>query len=247
MGGGGGKSRSTEQSTTVQLPPGLEHGANEIMAAGMKTAALPYTPNRGITIAAFNPAQRAALRNQNQAAGAYGLETAPLAFMEAQRDPTTGIMGYSTGSLYDAMIEQSVSPELQERRAQILENYDRAADRIYASAGIDPLSRGEVIERGGGNLDAEAAMPGAFMYRPNSNAAQNARDYRNARDDRVTPGSRSSSNFAGSKWDGPMDMIDGGGPGKSGGSFKGGGLLSDAANIATGRATGRNKDDEDTA
>lgn len=242
MGGGGGKSRSTEQSTTVQLPPGLEQGANEILAAGMKTAALPYTPNRGITIAAFNPAQKAALRNQNQAAGAYGLETAPLAFMEAQRDPTTGIMGYSTGSLYDAMIEQSVSPELQERRRQILDNYDRAADRVYATAGIDPLSRGEVIQRGGGNLEADSTMYSAGGRTP----PRGYRDYRNARDDRVTPGSRSSSSARESKWDGPLDMIDGGGPGRSGGSFKGGGLLSDAANIATGRSrSNRDKDDED--
>jgi hypothetical protein len=54
-----------------------------------------------------------------------------------------------------------------------------------------------------------------------------------ARDGRATPSGGGGGGFFG--YDSPIDMIDRGGPGASGGAFQGGGRMSDIANAVTGR------------
>lgn len=139
--GGGGKGSSTQ---TVELPKSLEIGAEEAIAAGLRSAALPYAPNRGITIAALDPMQTAAMSSANSAAGAFGLPIAQ-ANIPAPQTASNGIQGYSTGALYDAMRTQSMPQDQQAMREALLNSYAAAAGRIIPNPAFgDVPSGGEV-------------------------------------------------------------------------------------------------------
>ncbi len=130
---GGGKGGSEE--TTVKLPPELEKGAIGALAGALRSAALPYTPNRGATIAAFSPQQQAAFEGANQAAAAFGMPTGGGGYLPQAETTAQGYKGYSTGGLYDQMLNQSVSPENQAARAAILGDYAHTADQIKPLGG----------------------------------------------------------------------------------------------------------------
>jgi len=123
MGGGkGGK-----DVTKVELPEELQEGAKGVLAAAMQSAALPYSPNRGVSIAAFTPQQQAAFQGANAAAQAFGLPAASNQQM-AQANPTpersaNGVMGYSTGKLFDQNKNASMSQEDQRKRDDLLKYY----------------------------------------------------------------------------------------------------------------------------
>lgn len=142
--GGGGKSRKVETTQNVNLPPGLEQGANEVLAAGLRSAALPYSPNRGVTVAAFSPQQVSAMRGANTQAQAFGLGAAPLDIRTPEQT-SSGIYGYSTGGLYDEAVQRSTTPEQREARQGLLSSFQNAAGRVYDAAGIDPFDPGSPL------------------------------------------------------------------------------------------------------
>lgn len=139
--GGGGKSRKVESTQNVNLPPGLEQGANEVLAAGLRSASLPYSPNRGVTVAAFTPQQVKAMQGANTQAEAFGLEAAPIAYPTPEVSDQ-GILGYSTGAMYDKMVDRSTTPEQRAERQGLLQSFRNASGRVYDAANIDPLNPG---------------------------------------------------------------------------------------------------------
>lgn len=147
MGGKGGSS-----TTKVELPPELQQGAAEVLAAGLRSASLPYSPNRGVTVAAFTPQQKQAMRGATRGARAFGLARdgkVDFGLPQAQRNDM-GIKGYSTAPLYDEMINQSITPERQAEQQGIMQGFRNAAGRTYEAADIDPTDTGTPLPTGSG-------------------------------------------------------------------------------------------------
>lgn len=133
MSGGGGKGGETQSS--VQIDPRLQEGASQTLAAALESASIPYTPNRGITVAALSPAEMTAQNTaMSSPAGAFGLAVPDqAATRDYMPDPTgtnaMGITGYGTGAAYDEQIAASIPQSVQDERARIIAGYKDAAAR----------------------------------------------------------------------------------------------------------------------
>lgn len=112
MSGGGAKGGT--QTQTNEIDPALTAAARDALDMASAAAAIPYSPNRGIQIAAFTPQQEAAFAGSNQAARAFGMSPAAELSMPNVQTTASGVRGYSTGADYDQALNQSVSPELQQ-------------------------------------------------------------------------------------------------------------------------------------
>jgi hypothetical protein len=103
---GGGKGGS--QTTTVQIPPWLQEAAKRNIARADQTATIGYTPYYGPDVAALTPMQEAAMANTNQAALSFGLAAPsdPMAGIPLPQTFSGGVLGYSSGSLYDQALAE---------------------------------------------------------------------------------------------------------------------------------------------
>lgn len=128
--GGGGKGGSKE--TTVELPPELETGSAGAIGAAMQSAALPYKPNRGVTIAGFSPQQEAVFDGTNAAAAAFGLPIAQGNYLPEMETGAGGVKGYSTGALFDENVDKSMTEEDIIAREKLLENYGMIGDQVLS-------------------------------------------------------------------------------------------------------------------
>jgi len=131
MGGGGGKGGGS--SGSVKIDPRLQEGAVQAMTGSLRSAALPYRTNRGVSIAAFSPEQLAAFQGANSAASAYGFGGS--GHDEGTYLPTPelgagGVLGYSTGALYDENVARSLSDKDINARNKLLESYANSAEKI---------------------------------------------------------------------------------------------------------------------
>lgn len=110
MSGGGGKGGEKSQ----KMDPGLTAAARDALDFAAAGAAVPHSPNRGVSFAAFTPQQMAAFQGANEAASAFGLPTgSATSAMPAAEMSANGIRGYSTGALYDENKNKSMTPGLQ--------------------------------------------------------------------------------------------------------------------------------------
>lgn len=209
-GGKGGRS-----TTEVKIPEWLEAAGKEALARGRATADIGYTPYYGPDVAAMTPLQIASNQSLAGAAGAFGLGGGNLSMgTEGMPTPQTfdgGVQGYSSGSLYDQALR-----ELQMRRPG---QYD-AITGMY----IDPITGAPPALSFGPSVDPMAPMAAAPL----------------AFGDRGRDGMSGMSAGTGAAASGGMfggyrgigDMLDGGGPGRSGATFSGGGRVSGIANAA---------------
>lgn len=135
---GGGKGGSQEQSVT--LPPELMEGASAVLASALRSASLPYRPNRTPTIAAFSPQQMAAFEGANEAANAYGLPSADISgYLPAPEMSASGFSGYSTGDMYDEAVTNSMTAQDIALRDALLDSYAASASRVQAYEPFDSL------------------------------------------------------------------------------------------------------------
>lgn len=107
---------STSGTSEVALPPELRDAAINNINIGNEVAALGYTPNRGLKVAAMNPMQQAAALQANDAAGSFGMRNVDvgagtqqqqysrLTGLPAPQTASGGIQGYSAGHIYDDMV-----------------------------------------------------------------------------------------------------------------------------------------------
>ena len=150
MSGGGGKGGSQSTTTRVRLDPRIETAAAEAAAAGLRTAALPYRANRGVTVAGFSPQQMAAFEGADAAAGAFGLPSvaggvpgAPVVGDYIPEPTTTqgGFQGYSVAPVMDENIDLSTDEAYRNAVQRLLESYAEAADRVSPLGGSDKRGR----------------------------------------------------------------------------------------------------------
>ncbi len=115
MSGGGGKGGSSSSST--QIDPAITAAARDMLDTANAVSAIPYSPNRGVQVAAFTPQQEAAFKAADSAASAFGLPSAggsATSAIPAAEKSASGIAGYSFNKDYDATQKASVSPGLQD-------------------------------------------------------------------------------------------------------------------------------------
>lgn len=174
MAGGGGKGGKTTER--MELPPELQKASVGALGGGMAAASLPYAPNRGVSIAAFTPQEMAAFQGANSAASAFGLPTGGVfdTLPKAERG-AGGIAGYSTGALYDQIKNQSMSPQEQQARSNILSGYGNIAEQLGFATGMGGSGKGgggaKKPAAGGGSARPAVTATGA---RP---AGTSKRDY----------------------------------------------------------------------
>jgi len=110
-GGGGGKGTTTTKSE-VKIDPRMQEAALDLLDLSSSAAALPYSPNKGITLAAFTPQQQAAMGASNSMAASLGMQTGAVNLPTPQTN-NMGVQGYSTGGLYDEMKDASMGKGYQ--------------------------------------------------------------------------------------------------------------------------------------
>lgn len=138
MSGGGGKGGES----TVRMDRNLSGSAKDALDRAARASKIPYSPNRGVTIAAFTPQQQAAMANASAAAEAFGMAGGNPAAMPATETNAMGIEGYSTGALYDEMRDKSLSPTLQ-----------AAIDKFFISRNGGTAGAQQGSAGGGGVID----------------------------------------------------------------------------------------------
>jgi hypothetical protein len=98
----GGGSKTTE----VKIPEWLEDAAKSGLARADTVSRIPYAAYYGPSVAAMTPAQTAAMQNTNRAASAFGQSTVDPAAGMPEATNYNGMMAYSSGSGYDAALEE---------------------------------------------------------------------------------------------------------------------------------------------
>tara|TARA_R110000868_G_scaffold4418_2_gene27716 strand:- start:11100 stop:11576 length:477 start_codon:yes stop_codon:yes gene_type:complete len=125
----GGK--SSTQTNEVELPPELKKGSIAALSGAMQSASLPYSPNRGITQAAFAPGQMDAFRSADDAATAFGMRSSGLGnYLPTPQRDAGGIKGYGSGEQYDQMLDMSTTAATRRKHDDILLGYGNAGRDI---------------------------------------------------------------------------------------------------------------------
>jgi hypothetical protein len=221
-GGKGGK-----QTTEVQIPQYLEDAVKENIARGSDVAKLGYTPYYGPDVAAMTPMQTAAAQNINQGASAFGLAAPsdPMAGMPTAETFAGGVQGYSSGPIYD----ESLQRLKQERPGQ----YDAMTGMfIDPQTGLSSYTPGTL---GTGSMGSGKGGAMQESSAPVVSSGGRDRDSNRRMDRQTAARSGNSGGFTSVR-----DMFDGGGPGQSGDSYQGGGVVSRVGNVVTGSRPSRN-------
>ena len=146
----GGKGGS--QTSAVQVPDWIKGPSERNLARAEHAASIGYTPYYGPDVAAMTPMQQASMGNTNQAAQAFGMQGVadPMAGMPQAQDYGNGMMGYSSGGMYD----QALAELAQRRPAQYMAN---------AGMFIDPMTGDQAVSFGQAgikvNEQAKISMP----------------------------------------------------------------------------------------
>lgn len=105
--GGGGKGGS--QSTKVEIPAWAESAMRENLNKAAQMSEIGYMPYYGPDVAAFTPMQEAGMQGAYDAAAAFGLAEPggnAMAGVPEAKDFGGGMMGYSSGDLFDAAVAE---------------------------------------------------------------------------------------------------------------------------------------------
>ena len=122
----GGDSKG--DSTETQINRDLAAASKPLIERSSVLGELPYTPNRGIQFAAFNPMQTNAMQNSANATGAFGM-LAPsdaMTQMPQAQMGSAGILGYGTGEAYDDNLNASMPQSLQDYYASFFRDPNQA-------------------------------------------------------------------------------------------------------------------------
>ena len=94
------------KTTEVKIPEWLEDAAKSGLARADAVSRIPYAAYYGPSVAAMTPAQTAAMQNTNSASSAFGLGTVDPTAGMPEATNYNGMMAYSSGSGYDAALEE---------------------------------------------------------------------------------------------------------------------------------------------
>lgn len=216
MSGGGGKGGS--QTTEVQIPAWLQAAAQRNIARAEDLAQFGYTPYYGPDVAALTPQQIAAQQGINAAAQAFGMPTADVMAGMPQATDYNGMMAYSSQPLYQQSLDAlrtNMPAQYEAMRAPFIDPVTGASPRSPYGSYVAPAPQSTNPLRQMGNGGSGGGNGDSYMAGP-------------------AGGSGGYTSFA--------DMFDGGGPGRSGDTFQGGGMISMVGN-ALGGPSGRNSND----
>jgi hypothetical protein len=200
-------------------------------------ANLGYTPYYGPDVAAMTPMQVAAAQNVNQGASAFGLAAPsdPMAGMPTAETFAGGVQGYSSGPIYDqslAALQQNRPGQYDAITGMFIDPQTGRYTYTPGSVGANPMGVGndvmnqQVVSRAGSggrsasrNMDRDRSSGGVFNTRqgPNMNG---------------------QAGYGAGGFTSVRDMFDGGGPGRSGDTYEGGGVVSRVGNSAGSRKGG---------
>jgi hypothetical protein len=97
-----GMSKGGKQTTEVEIPEWLEAGGKDLLARAQEQSRIGYMPYYGPEVAALTGQQMGAMQNTQSAAQAFGMAAPdPMAGMPQAQDFGGGVMGYSSGPLFD--------------------------------------------------------------------------------------------------------------------------------------------------
>jgi hypothetical protein len=211
---GGGK--GGKQTTEVKIPAWLQQAAQRNLARADEIAQIGYVPYFGPDVAAFTPMQQAAFQNTGQAAQAFGMAAPsdPMAGMPAPQTFAGGVQGYSSAPMF----QQSLDALAAARPGQFAALQAPFINPITGADPASPFGNWQAPTQGGmGGKGGANGLMGLMLGGGNGGGRDES--------DRV-------SAHSGGGYTGLRDMFDGGGPGTSGSSFSGGGMISGAANMA---------------
>ena len=234
----GGKGGSSTSSTEV--PQYVEDAARRNLAMADRIAQTGPVTYRGPDIAAFTPMQMSSFQNTGDIANAFGMAS-PSDMSGGLGLPTeyaNGVRGYSAAPIYDQAMDAFAlaSPAqksyidsffINPQTGEIGTNSAAGQSQINGQYGseaapFNPFVMGD--SRGGNSGD------GSFGR---SHMGGGGADLLGGGADR--PQHRPDNLGGGGGYDSFRVMVDGGGPGESGGDYSGGGRLSDIANAVAGR------------
>lgn len=211
--GAGGKGGST--TSTVKIPAWLETAAQGNLARANEVSQIGYTPYYGPDVAALTPLQISGLQNTGQAASAFGLAspTDPMAGMPQSQTFAGGVQGYSSAPMFDQALAEFAqrNPGQAAAMADMFINPQTGAlptPVVAPTVPTQPVTGPRTQNQTAGGRGNGMAQNVGGMVAPVSGTGLGG-------------------------YTGLGDMINGGGPGASGGTFQGGGLLSGVGNLVT--------------
>lgn len=213
-----GKSESKSE-----IPGWLKDAATEMLARSTSMGKTGYMPWSGPDVAALTPDQLAARQNTNSAASAFGLNVGGLGTPVAQ-DFGNGIRGHSSLPLYEGQMDW-----MRQNRPGQLDFYNsHFVDPVTGAPGAN-MNQGQPQQQPM-NLDPrEQQMLQDILHGHEGGMAGATHQAQMAE-----AGPQQGGSFFGG-YTGFGDMFDGGGPGQSGATYQGGGLLSDIGNARNSR------------
>lgn len=215
----------SKSKTENKVPAYIEQGGQEAINRARQIADMGYVPYIGPDVAMPGQGTLAAWENQNQGANAFGMAAPTGTGLEGLPVANAGgVQGFSSFPAYRTAVEN-------------LKQQYPALYAYLASMTRDPITGAGPTGIPG---QGEAARPLTaydrvlmMQGRAPSVAARGQSGGRASDWNRDRPaGSGGNLSFGG--YTSVRDMVDGGGPGASGGAFSGGGLISKAANAVTG-------------
>ena len=105
----GGMSKTSQQETKINEK--LSKASEPLIKYSQDIAKMPYTPNRGVTVADFSPMQKAAFNNTDAMSNAFGLQgSGGGTGLPQATDAGNGVMGFGTGGIFDQNVAASMTP-----------------------------------------------------------------------------------------------------------------------------------------
>lgn len=201
------------RSSETTIPEWLQRPTEEMLGRSIDMGKTGYMPYAGPQVAAFDPAQVAAMQNNSQAANAFGMQNAMPRIPNAT-DYGNGTWGYSSMPLY-------------ERQQQWTADNRPGQQSFYDSFFVDPKT-GSAGDRMGPVPTKQEILAG--LSQP---------DYGGAGDQGYGAGADGPQGGGIGGYSGFGDMFNGGGPGQSGSTYGGAaGGVSNAAGLSPNEGIG---------
>lgn len=202
-----------KQTTETKIPEWLREPAIRAIERGERIANVGYTPYYGPEVAAMTADQTSANQNNRAAADAFGLSSGGINYMQPT-DYGNGAWGFSSQPMF-----QSAMNQFQQQRPG---QYD-----YINSFFIDP----QTSNLGFNGAGAPPPAPMQQMQQPQFEWVDDGGNFNEGSASQGWKDQYGGQGIGG--YSGFGDMFDGGGPGASGDTFMGGGLLSNVANTFT--------------
>lgn len=216
-------------SQTVKVPKFVEEAGKKNLARADEIAQLGFVRDYTPDVAAFTPMQQAAFANTGQAAGAFGLSGGGMTGVEGMpvAQDYGGVSAYSSAPLYDLAVQ-----ELQARapaqydfiRGMFIDPVTGERPLYPFGPQAAPVAAGGGTGGGGGGGGGYGGYQGEG-YGPDPLGAERAASLGRGGgifDTHQGPNPNGQAGYGLGGFTSFGDMFDGGGPGRSGGGFRGG-------------------------